>query len=98
MLKFIIIADTHIVPKSEKCNGLDSFERLNLAIKSINNDHPDVDFCIHAGDITDKGDVESYKRFKELKSKLDKYCSDRSIVKSKLIKSLIEEYLNQKDI
>tara|TARA_R100001082_G_scaffold54637_2_gene29957 strand:+ start:856 stop:1092 length:237 start_codon:yes stop_codon:yes gene_type:complete len=35
---------------------------------------------------------------KELKSKLDKYCSDRSIIKSKLIKSLIEEYLNQKDI
>ena len=35
---------------------------------------------------------------RELKSKLDKYCSDRSIIKSKLIKSLIEEYLNQKDI
>ena len=35
---------------------------------------------------------------RELKSKLDNYCSDRSIVISKLIKSLIEEYLNQKDI
>ena len=35
---------------------------------------------------------------KELKTKLDKYCADRSIIKSRLIKALIEEYLNQKDI
>ncbi len=70
MLKFIIISDTHLVPDNENCNGLDSFERLNLAIESINNDHPDAEFCIHAGDITDRGDIESYERFKKIIPKL----------------------------
>ena len=70
MLKFIVISDTHIVPKNQRCNGLDSAERLNLAIESINKDHPDADFCIHAGDITDRGDIESYERFHKIIQKL----------------------------
>ena len=70
MLKFIVISDTHIVPKNQRCNGLDSAERLNLAIESINKDHPDADFCIHAGDIRDRGDIESYERFHKIIQKL----------------------------
>ena len=70
MLKFIIISDTHIVPENEICNGLDSFKRFNLAIESINTCHPNADFCVHAGDITDKGKIESYNRFNQIKSKL----------------------------
>ena len=66
MLKFIVISDTHIVPKDKTCNGLKSYERFKAAIKSINENHPDADFCIVAGDIVDKGDVESYKLFSNL--------------------------------
>ena len=41
-----------------------------IAIESINKDHPDADCCIHGGDITDKGDVESYERFHNIIKKL----------------------------
>ena len=71
MLKFIVISDTHIVPQNEVCNGLDSFKRFELAIESINNDHSNADFCILNGDIVDTGKIEEYKRFKEVKSKLN---------------------------
>jgi len=47
---------------------------------------------------TIKYGVMSLTLGKELKTKLAKYCADRSIIKSRLIKALIEEYLNQKDI
>ena len=33
---------------------------------------------------------------KELKNELDEYCSKRKIVKSKLIKALIRQYLDSK--
>ena len=65
MLKFIVISDIHIVPQNELCNGIDTFERFDLAIDSINSDHPDADFCILAGDLADKGQIESYLRFNE---------------------------------
>ena len=71
MLKFIVITDTHIVPNKNLCNGLDSYSRLKIAINSINNDHPDADFCVIAGDIADQGDESSYLRFKKLISKLN---------------------------
>lgn len=70
MLKFIVITDTHIVPNKKLCNGLDSYRRLEIAIDSVNYDHPDADFCVIAGDIADQGDVDSYIRFKELISNL----------------------------
>lgn len=70
MLKFIVISDIHIVPQNELCNGIDTFERFDLAIDSINSDHPDADFCILAGDLADKGQIESYLRFNEVRSKL----------------------------
>ena len=70
MLKFIVISDIHLTTQKLLCNGLDSLKRFNLAIESLNNHHPDADFCILAGDIADEGKIESYEIFKEAISKI----------------------------
>ncbi|MCY3880216.1 MAG: phosphodiesterase [Rhodobacteraceae bacterium] len=62
MLKFIVISDLHIVPEGCLSNAIDTSKRLATAIQHINSFHDDADFCIVAGDLTDKGDIESFRR------------------------------------
>ncbi|MEM7695285.1 MAG: metallophosphoesterase [Pseudomonadota bacterium] len=64
MLKFIVIADTHIVPEGQRSHGLDTLARLNAAVAFINERHADADFVIFAGDLADRGEAEAYLRFK----------------------------------
>ncbi|PZM12989.1 metallophosphoesterase [Rhizobium tubonense] len=66
MVKIIHITDTHILPKSEKLMGLDPAARLESVIASVNKDHADADFAVFSGDLTDKGDIESYRLFADL--------------------------------
>ena len=66
MVKIIHITDTHILPKSEKLMGLDPAARLQSVIASVNKDHADADFAVFSGDLTDKGDIESYRLFADL--------------------------------
>ncbi len=64
MLKFVVLADIHIVPEGDLSHGLDTAERLDQAVAFVNEHHADADFVVFAGDLTDRGDAASYKRFK----------------------------------
>lgn len=64
MLKFIVVADTHIVPEGQLSHGLDTLARLQDAIAFINERHADADFVIFAGDLADRGEADAYLRFK----------------------------------
>lgn len=63
MLKFIVLADIHIVPAGRLSNGLDTTSRLNAAVDFVNANHADADFVIFAGDLADRGEAEAYARF-----------------------------------
>ena len=60
-MKFIHITDLHLVPEGEKLWGLDPLARLNLCLADIAAHHADAAFCVISGDLTERGDVESYK-------------------------------------
>jgi hypothetical protein len=59
--KIIHLTDTHICPEGETVIGLDPRARLLAAFESINRRHADADLCVITGDLTDRGDTESYK-------------------------------------
>ncbi|WP_186387430.1 metallophosphoesterase [Stappia sp. TSB10P1A] len=63
MLKFIVLADIHIVPAGRLSNGLETTSRLNAAIDFVNETHADADFVVFAGDLADRGEPEAYARF-----------------------------------
>ena len=60
------MSDLHLVPSTELAHGLDTAERLVVGVESINQEYPDADFCVLAGDLVDRGDKESYQRLKEI--------------------------------
>lgn len=64
MLKFVVLADLHIVPQSTLSHGLDTLDRLNQAVAYVNATHADADFVLFAGDLADHGQAEAYERFK----------------------------------
>lgn len=64
MLKLVVLADIHIVPEGDLSHGLDTAERLDQAVAFVNEHHGDADLVIFAGDLTDRGDAASYRRFK----------------------------------
>ncbi|MEO0680926.1 MAG: metallophosphoesterase, partial [Pseudomonadota bacterium] len=64
MLKFIILSDLHIVPEGRLSHGLDTLDRLNLAIDHVNARHDDAAFVICAGDLADHGEAAAYERLK----------------------------------
>lgn len=65
MLKFIVLADIHIVPEGQFSHGIDTLERLEMAVAHVNDTHADADFVVFAGDLADRGEAEAYHRFKE---------------------------------
>jgi len=69
-MKIIQITDTHLMPNKGDLNGLNPLKNLEACIKSINKFHLDSEFCIITGDLTDKGDRESYKDLKNILQKL----------------------------
>ncbi|MDZ5696679.1 metallophosphoesterase [Chelativorans sp. M5D2P16] len=70
MLKFVVLADLHLVPEGELCHGLDTADRLRRVIDHVNEHHGDADFCVIAGDIADRGEQAAYERFKKIVAKL----------------------------
>ena len=68
--KIIILSDIHILPDGGRIIGIDPSERLELAIAHINRTQADADLCIITGDLTHKGDPESYAILRHLLSGL----------------------------
>lgn len=65
MLKFVVLADIHLVPEGKLSHGLDTMDRLNQAVAYVNAVHGDADFLVFAGDLADHGEAAAYVRFKE---------------------------------
>lgn len=59
-LKLIVMADLHLVPPGETSHGLDTAERLRLAVSHVDAEHPDADLCVLAGDLADRGEAAAY--------------------------------------
>jgi 3',5'-cyclic-AMP phosphodiesterase len=59
-MKIIHVSDVHFVPPGQRLLGFDPEARLREVVASVNLDHPDADLCVISGDLTDRGDVESY--------------------------------------
>ncbi|MGB0903904.1 MAG: metallophosphoesterase, partial [Mangrovicoccus sp.] len=64
MLKFVVLADIHLVPEGQLSHGLDTHDRLLQAVSYVNQTHSDADFVVFAGDLADRGEADAYERFK----------------------------------
>jgi len=71
MLKFIVLADIHLVPEGQLSHGLDTNDRLNQTIDFVNANHSDADYVIFAGDLADRGEVAAYERFETAIARLN---------------------------
>ncbi|MEM0936588.1 MAG: metallophosphoesterase [Pseudomonadota bacterium] len=65
MLKFIVLADTHIVPEGQLSHEIDTRARLDAAVAFVNDHHGDADFVVFAGDLADRGESAAYHRFRD---------------------------------
>lgn len=70
MLKIIHVSDTHIGPLGQLVVGLDPHERLRQVVQTINGSHDDAALCVITGDLTDRGDEDSYRAFADIVSEL----------------------------
>jgi 3',5'-cyclic AMP phosphodiesterase CpdA len=59
-MKFVILTDTHFVPRGRKLYGLDPAERLAAAVEKINATHKDISFVIVSGDLAHCGEQAAY--------------------------------------
>jgi 3',5'-cyclic AMP phosphodiesterase CpdA len=64
-MKFIHLTDFHLVPPKQKLWGFDPFPRLDQCLADIVKYHGDAEFCAISGDLTERGDVETYVALKE---------------------------------
>lgn len=70
MLKIVHVSDPHIGPVGQLVVGLNPHERLRQVVHAINEDHGDAALCVITGDLTDRGDEESYRAFGDILSEL----------------------------
>lgn len=66
MLKFIVMSDLHLVGPGEVSHGLDTEARMREAVRSVNEQHSDFDFCVLAGDLADHGEIPAYEVLKDV--------------------------------
>ncbi len=64
-MKFIHLTDLHLVPPGKKLWGNDTFANLELCLADIGKYHADAEFCAISGDLTERGEVETYVALKE---------------------------------
>lgn len=64
MLKFVVLADIHLVPEGQVSHGLNTYDRLEQAVAYVNDVHSDAEFVVFAGDLADHGEAAAYMRFK----------------------------------
>ncbi|OJH51658.1 hypothetical protein ATN81_27900, partial [Agrobacterium pusense] len=59
-MKLIHLTDTHLVPQPATLFGLDPRKRLDAALKSITQEHPDADLLVITGDLAHWGELLAY--------------------------------------
>jgi 3',5'-cyclic-AMP phosphodiesterase len=62
-MKIYIVSDAHVVPAGETTKGLDTGERLGIALRDLAENHADADLCVLLGDLTDHGNEAAYRTF-----------------------------------
>lgn len=67
-VKFIHVSDLHLLPQGEELWGIDPFARLDACLKDIARFHSDAAFVVISGDLTEKGEIQAYRRLKALLS------------------------------
>ena len=70
-MKFVILTDTHFVPRGKKLYGLDPAQRLAIAVEKINTTHKDIAFVIVTGDLAHWGEQAAYASLAEVLAGLD---------------------------
>ncbi len=70
-MKFVILTDTHFVPRGRKLYGLDPAERLAIAVEKINATHKDISFVIVTGDLAHWGEQAAYASLAGVLAALD---------------------------
>jgi len=74
-MKVIQVTDTHLNSNKADLYGLNPYKNLEACVNSINKLHSDSELCIITGDLTNNGDREAYKAFREILQKLKiSYC------------------------
>lgn len=58
--KFIHLTDTHLIEPGALLYGQDPCARLQAAVRSINAEHADAQFCLITGDLAHWGQAEAY--------------------------------------
>lgn len=64
-MKFIHITDPHLMPAGTPLYGMDTRSILDTCLDDIARLHGDAEFCVITGDLTENGDIESYRWLKE---------------------------------
>ena len=70
-MKFVILTDTHFVPRGRKLYGLDPAQRLAVAVEKINATHKDISFVILTGDLAHWGEQAAYASLAGVLAELD---------------------------
>jgi 3',5'-cyclic AMP phosphodiesterase CpdA len=70
-MKFVQISDIHLVAPGGLVYGLDPKERLESCIEDINSQHPDADFAVITGDLTQRGEERAYRLLDDLLKRLN---------------------------
>jgi Icc protein len=73
-MKFAQISDLHLVPHGELLHGLDPVQRLKSCLADIKQQEDTLQLCIITGDLTDRGDRDSYVILDELLETLNIPC------------------------
>lgn len=70
-MKFVILTDTHFVPRGTRLYGLDPAQRLAIAVEKINATHKDISFVIVTGDLAHWGERAAYASLSGVLAGLD---------------------------
>ena len=70
-MKFVILTDTHFVPRGRKLYGLDPAQRLGIAAEKINATHKDISFVMVTGDLAHWGEQAAYASLADILAGLE---------------------------